>query len=153
MAARSDFESDSRFRHGRGLRDRGCASVAGSKMQMRVCVTGKLPDDIKEPEKNERAARDPREPGPDAIAQRDAEPGDDETEGGGKSGVPGGRDRRDGERLGAAPALSARGQDEGQPVRRDGRVEKRDAESGDGNRGENGIVHRFEAQINTDLHG
>ena len=37
--------------------------------------------------------------------------------------------------------LCARGEDKWEPVRRNGRVEERDAETSDGNGGEDGVVH------------
>ena len=47
----------------------------------------------------------------------------------------------DSERFRMVPALSARRQHERQPMRRDGRVKKRNAESRNRNRRENSLVH------------
>ncbi len=87
-----------------------------------------------------------------AIAQGDTEPCDNDPEESGEAGMPAGRKRGDGERLGATPPLHPRGQDKWQPMGRDRRVEKRDAKSGDGNGRENGVGHRIGRQINSDLH-
>ena len=52
------------------------------------------------------------------------------------------RGHRDG--LRCVPALDPRGQNERQPVCRNRRVEKSDAETCERNRGENGLVHEHE---------
>ena len=114
---------------------------AVGEMEMGMRPAGQLPNDVKKPEENERAPRNPRKPAPNPIAQRDPEPGDEQAEQSGETRVPGGSRRRDRERLRPTPALGARGEHERQPVRRDGGVEKRDAETSDRNGGENGVVH------------
>ena len=120
---------------------------------MGMRVPGQLPDDVEEPEKNQRAAGQAREPDSDALAQGEAEPRHNEPEQRRKRRMPAGRERSDGERLGAAPPLRARGQDEREPVRRNGRVKKRDAESGNGDGGENGVVHANSLTGYADSHG
>ena len=72
---------------------------AAPKMQVGVGVPGQLPENIKESDGDERPAGDPGEEGPDPRAQRDPEPGDDETEHGGKRRVTGGGEGGDEQRF------------------------------------------------------
>ena len=115
--------------------------VSPEPMQMRMGVSGELPVNVGQPKKQKRAAGDAREPNPDAITQRDPEPGHDQTERRGEEHMPAARERGDPERLHPTPTLRAGGQDKGEPVRRNGRMKKRDPEAGDRDRRENGIVH------------
>src|SRR2546430_563347 len=58
---------------------------------------------------------------------------------------PGERSHRDG--LRCVPALDPRGQHKRQPMGGDRRMEKRDAETCERNRGENGLVHEHEKRL------
>ncbi len=105
-------------------------------------ASGQLPENIKEPESDERPAGDPGKERADAVAQGDPEPGDAEAEHGRERSMARGGERGDEQSLRAIPALHPRGEDEWQPMGRDGGVEKRNRKASDRNRGENGVVHR-----------
>ena len=58
-------------------------------MQMRVRVARDLPDDIKKSEENQRTAGNAGKPNSDSFAQRDADPGHEQTEQRGERGMSG----------------------------------------------------------------
>ena len=89
-----------------------------------------------------RRAGHRRKPHADPWGQDEPEPSRREPEHCGEEPRAGPGERGDPERLRTAPALRSGGEHERQPMRRDGRVEKRDPESGNRNGSENGIVHR-----------
>ncbi len=116
--------------------------AAASEMKMGMRASGQLPKNIKEPEGDEGPAGDPGKKRADAIAQGDPEPGHDQAESSGESSVASGGEGRDEQGLWSVPALHPRGEDERQPVRRNGGVKECDREACERDRGENGIGHR-----------
>src|SRR5688572_24533177 len=99
--------------------------------QMAVAATSsaQLSINIKEPEEHESASGDQMEPDADPVMQRNSEPGDEHAQERGKKDVTGAGQRRDANRLVPVPALGPGRDDERQPVRGNGRVEKSDPKS------------------------
>ena len=100
-----------------------------------------LANQIVASEKQERSARDAREPGSDRFAQDCAAQGDGQSKRCRHQHMSGPGELSHRDRLGCVPALDPPGQNERQPMGRNRGMEKRDAETCDRNRGENSLVH------------
>lgn len=108
---------------------------------MRVAFAGQLAIQIKRAEQEQNGYCDQGEHAADFFVQRDREPGDEQTERSGHEHMTGSGEGGDGQGLGVIPMLRARREHERQPMRRNGGVEKCDAEPGDRDGGEDGVVH------------
>ena len=118
-------------------------SVSAKEMMMRVPLSSELAIEIEEAEKEQDRPGDPRKPRPDAFIERNAEPRDEQAEDRGKQDVAAARQSSYSESLPVTPTLCAGGEHKRKPVRRNGRVKESDAESSDGNGGEDSVVHEL----------
>ncbi len=114
---------------------------------MAATGSAELAINIKKSKEQERPSGDPREPGADPIVQRNSKPGDEHAEECGKEHV-----ARAGQRCHAncfvpVPALRPGRDDEGEPVRGNGRVKKSDTESRQSDCGKNRFVHEAQNPI------
>lgn len=101
-------------------------AVAGAQMVMAMSAAARLPDQVVEPEDDQRAAGDPGEDVAGPLARLDPQPDDQGAENGREENMSRAAQRHHHERLRLAPALPATGQHEGQPVGRNGGMSKRD---------------------------
>ena len=106
-----------------------------------VNFADQLPIQIKQTEKQERAASNSGKPVSNLFVQREPEQSQKQTEHGCKKDMSAPGERGDSERLRMIPSLRPRRQDEWQPVRRNRRVEERHGKSRDCDGRENGFVH------------
>ena len=116
-------------------------SVPTEEMMMRVAFAAELSEQIKRAQPDQHRARDPGKPHPDSIGQRDSKPGDEQAKRGGEDNVAAASEGGDAQSLGVVPTLRARGEDEWQPMGRNGRVKKSHAETRNRDSGEDRVVH------------
>ena len=119
------------------------AVIRMSAEQMAMSATGpaELTINVKEPKEEQRSSSDPGKPGTDLFVKRDSEPGNKHAQKSGEKHVTRPGQSRYADRLLLVPALRPGRDDKRQPVRRNGRVKKSDAESGKSDRSKNRFVH------------
>src|SRR5690349_17975778 len=114
-----------------------------SEVQVSMSSAAHLPNDIKEAKSDQDSPSNSRKPVANPRTQSDPQPSDAEAKKRGEGCVTGGSDGGDGKSFQPAPTLQAGGENKRQPMGWDRRMKKSDAESGDGNSGENRVVHYF----------
>src|SRR6266852_9938310 len=100
-----------------------------------------LTKNIKRSQKQQRASRDTWKPISDFFVEHNSKPSDEKTERRSEEHVSATGKRGDRQRPRMIPVLRSGGKHKGQPMGRNGGVEKRDAEACDRNCGENRLVH------------